>query len=187
MVRSRFALILLGLLWVTPAEAQITQVTGVFSAQIGAAFGGDTQKTGITPSIAVAILEANGWGAAIDLAHTFGVADEDEFDESRVTTLMLNLIGVRPNGTVRPFGFAGFGVLRFQARRGAVDESVIRTDWGINLGGGVIYKLSDAWGLSGDLRYVRFLDRHDDLLLLHEDHFEFWRTSYGITWSWAAK
>ena len=187
MVRSRFALVLLGVLTVTPAEAQITQVFGAFSAQLGAAFAGDTEKVGITPSISGAVLEANGWGAEIDVAHTFGVADEDEFDESHVTTLMLNLIGVRPTGTLRPFGFAGFGLLRFQARRAVVDESVIRTDWGINLGGGAIYKLSDGFGIRGDVRYVRFLDRHDDLLVPHEDHFDFWRMSYGVVWNWAAR
>lgn len=184
MVRSQLTLVLIGVLWVTSAEAQPTPIAGMLSGQLGAVFGGETDKTGITPSGAIAILESNGWGAEIDAGHTFRVADEDTFEDSRVTTLMLNVLGSRPSGPVRPFGTAGIGLIRLRARRADIDQSVLRTDWGLNLGAGAFLMLNEISAVRVDLRYFRYLEHHGDLLLSDGDPFDFWRLSFGMTWGW---
>ena len=187
MVRSRLALVIFGVLWVTRADAQPTPVAGVLTGQLGVVFGGETEKTGITPSGAIAILESNGLGAEIDLGHTFSIADEDAFEDSRVTTLTLNFLASRPEGRVRPFGTVGLGLIRLRARRADVDQAVLRTDWGADFGGGALLMLNDISAVRVDVRYFRYLDQHGDLLLSDGDPFDFWRLSFGVTWGWPIK
>jgi hypothetical protein len=42
----------------------------------------------------------------------------------------------------------------------------------------------DATGVRGDVRYFRYLQRHDDLPLRDNGFFDYWRTSIGVTFAW---
>ena len=164
--------------------AQPTPITGMLSGHLGVAAGGDTDNVGLTPAASVAVIESNGWGAEIDLGHTWRFAG-DAFAESGITTLMVNVIGLWTSTTIRPFGTAGVGLLRVHAALADGDAAAVnRTDWGFNAGGGVLIMLDDKVGVRGDLRYLRYFQRHPDLPMTDSGFFDFWRTSIGVTWTW---
>ena len=181
-VRSRIVLIVMGVLCAAVAHAQ-TPMTGMLSGHIGVVHGGDTEKVGVAPAASVTVLESSGWGAEVELGHARRFAG-DVFEESGITTLMVNALYMRPHPVVRPFGTAGVGLLRVRAS--IIDEQSVvnRTDWGFNGGGGVLVMLNDAVGVRADLRYFRYFQSHDDLPLTNNGFFDFWRTSIGATWSW---
>lgn len=166
-----------------PALAQ-PGVTGLVSGQVGVAVGGDASGAGLTPALSVAVVEQNGWGAELDLAHTIAFAD-DAFAESGLTTLMINAIAMGPERFIRPFGTAGVGLLHVRAEPVSPAQPIVsRTDWAFNAGGGVLVALNDAVGVRGELRYFRFFQNHADVPLASGGFFDFWRPTIGVTWSW---
>jgi opacity protein-like surface antigen len=174
--RLRIVVAVLGLLWATTSDAQ-PLYTGMLTGHIGVAAGG------ITPGASLSVIEASGLGAELDLAYT-PEFDDDLFDESGITSLMLNVIGVFRAGDIQPFVESGVGLLRL--RTSFTDGDVVRsrTDWAFNAGGGVAYMFNEAVGVRGDVRYFRYFERHGDLPLLDNGFFDFWRTSVGITYHW---
>ena len=158
-------------------------VDGVISGHIGVTSGGDAGSAGVTLAGSMAVIESSGWGAEIDLGHSRGFAG-DPFEDSEITTVMINAFGIWPRTRVRPFGTGGVGLIRVHAAPIGGGPSLSRTDWGFNGGAGVMYALNDAVGIRGDLRYFRYFQRHDDLPQSDDGYFDFWRTSVGVTWSW---
>ena len=47
--------------------------------------------------------------------------------------------------------------------------------------------LNDAFGIRGDVRYLRLFERHDDIPFVNNGYFDYWRTSIGLTWTWPMK
>jgi opacity protein-like surface antigen len=183
-VRLRIFVIALMVLVARSAEAQPGAArTGLLSGSIGAASGGDTDNAGLTLAGAMAVMENSGWGAELDLGFSRGFAG-DLFDDSEILTFMVNAVGMRPEGSVRPYGTGGVGLLRVHAEPESGADDLSRNDWGFNVGGGAIFILNEAFGIRGDLRYFRYFERHDDLAQTGTGAFDFWRTSVGITWSW---
>jgi opacity protein-like surface antigen len=172
--------------WAGIVQAQSTLLTGIATAHIGAATGGDVREKGVTPGLSVAVIESNGLGAEIDLGHARQFND-DVFGESGITSLMVNAIGVWPRWRVQPFIAAGAGLLRVRTSAPGGAVLVNRTDWGFDAGVGAVYALSDALGVRGDVRYFRYFQRHEDLPLLDNGFFDFWRASLGITFSWTLR
>jgi opacity protein-like surface antigen len=157
--------------------------TGILTPHIGVAAGGDVRGGAITPGLSMAVIDLNGFGAEVDLAHSRGV-DGDRFSESAITSLMVNFFGMWVRSPVRPFVVAGAGLLRVRAATtGVVFTS--RTDLAFNLGAGAAYALNEIVGVRGDVRYFRYFQRHPDLPLLDNGFFDFWRTSAGVTLSWS--
>jgi hypothetical protein len=181
--RLRIVLVVLAISGPTAAAAQTSEVTGHITGHLGVGHGGDIQSAGLTVGGTLAVLEADGWGAEVELGHTTRFANE-LFDESGITTAMVNALGMWPHPTVRPFGAGGVGVIRVRASGFGDEPSLTRTDWGLNLGGGVLVMLNDAVGIRGDVRYFRYFQRHDDLPLTNGGFFDFWRSSVGVTWTW---
>ena len=184
-VRLRIAIVVAtGLLLPRFAEAQPGgAITGMLAAHIGAASGGDTDSAGLTPVGSMAVLESTGWGAELELGHTRGFAS-DIFEDSEITTVMVNAIGMWPRTRWRPFGTGGVGLMRVHAALAGDGPSLSRTDWGVNGGAGMMYVVNEAVGVRGDVRYFRYLQRHDDLPQSDRGYFDFWRTTIGVTWSW---
>jgi opacity protein-like surface antigen len=183
-VRLRTFVIALMVLVARSAEAQPGAArTGLLSGSIGAASGDDTANAGLTLAGAMAVMENSGWGAELDLGFSRGFAG-DLFDDSEILTFMVNAVGMRPVGTVRPYGTGGVGLLRVHAEPESGADDLSRNDWGFNVGGGAIFVLNEAFGIRADLRYFRYFQRHDDLAQTGTGSFGFWRTSGGITWSW---
>ena len=187
MVRLRIFVIALVVLVARSAEAQPGAArTGLLSGSIGAVSGGDTDSAGVTLSGAMAVMESSGWGAELDLGFSRGFAG-DLFDDSEILTFMINAVGMRPQGKLRPYGTGGVGLLRVHAEPESGAPDLTRNDWAFNAGAGVIVVLNEAFGVRGDLRYFRYFERHDDLPQADAGAFDFWRTSIGITWSWPVR
>ena len=183
-VRLRILVVVLIVLVARSAEAQPGAArTGLLSGYIGAASGDDAATAGLTLAGAMAVMENSGWGAELDLGFSRGFAGE-LYDDSEILTLMVNAVGMRPLGKVRPYGTGGVGLLRVHLEPESGADDLSRNDWGFNAGGGAIFVLNEAFGIRGDLRYFRYFQKHDDLAEAGEGSFGFWRTTVGITWSW---
>jgi hypothetical protein len=180
--RSRVVLLISILLWGSAAEAQTTSITGMVTAHVGATHGSDVRDASVTAGASMAVIEATGWGAEIDVAHAWRF-DRAQFAESGISSLMLNVIGMWPRNTLRPFGSAGVGLIRVRADLAGGAQVLNRTDWGFNAGGGLVYMLDENIGLRGDVRYLGYLQNQPDLPLL-DNRFGFWRTSVGVTIAW---
>ena len=186
MVRRRLIVALVCLWLPSGAEAQIAKkgFTGFATGFIGPSVGGDIEDGGWTPGAAIAIVDASGFGVELDLSHvrTFNAPP---FVESGITTLTVNLAGVWTDETafVRPYVALGAGLLRARACVADCGFAESRTEVGLDIGGGAYVLVNELFGLRGDLRYFRFLERHPDLLRT-SNGFDFWRVSIGATFSW---
>ena len=175
---------LAALLVAAPVGAQPALYVGMFTPHIGASAGGDIRERGVTPGVSLAVLDNNGIGAEVDLGHSRRV-DADRFTGSAITSLMVNFQGMWMRLPVRPFVVVGAGLLRVRAETPEGIVFASRTDLGFNAGAGALYSFSDFVGVRGDVRYFRYFQRHDDLPLLDNGFFDFWRTSVGVTLSWS--
>jgi hypothetical protein len=77
----------------------------------------------------------------------------------------------------------GVGIIKTRAQHARDLFDVSSTDWGCNLGGGVMGFFSDSVGLRADIRYFRSLQDHeaDDNFDIGLSDFKFWRGSLGLT------
>jgi opacity protein-like surface antigen len=115
--------------------------------------------------------------------------------DTRMTTVMGNLLVRAPHGSVQPYGSGGIGLMRLSVSAGVpiVGDielgSVDSNELGWNAGGGVVFFPGDRVGIRGDVRYFRAFDTTlnisdfpdldiDDIPL---PGFEFWRFTGGVT------
>ena len=115
--------------------------------------------------------------------NTTGTGDF-EFGDNNVTTLMANLtLGMHSGAGIRPYALGGIGILKTRAQHARDLFDVARTDWGFNVGGGVMGFFSDSVGLRADIRYFRSLqdEEPDDDFDVALSNFKFWRGSLGLT------
>jgi len=181
--RSRLVLAVAVLSYAAVAEAQPSTFTGSITAHIGAAHGGDVRDRAWTPGASMTVIDDTGVGAELDVAHTRDF-DKALFAESGVTSFMLNFIGMYPHPEFQPFVNAGVGIMRTRAAVFEGQAPTSRTDLAFNAGGGVQYMFNELLGVRGDVRYFRYFQRHNDLPLLDNGFFDFWRSSVGITVAW---
>ena len=111
-----------------------------------------------------------------------------EFGDNNVTTVMANLVVGAPLGGqsgsgIRPYVTGGLGIIKLKADHARDVFNVASTDWGLNLGGGVIGFFSDNVGLRGEIRYFRSLqdDEPDDDFDVALSNFRYWRGSVGLS------
>lgn len=167
--------------WASVAGAQPIY-TGQFTGHLGGVFSGDVRDGTLAGGASIAVLDAEGLGAELDLAHS---GDYDgRFADSSLTSLMVNLMGVLPAPRIRPFAVVGVGLIRIRAEGSATAPDASRTDFGFNAGGGLSYVVNDAVALRGDVRYLRFLRNHPDIDPIAAGRFDYWRASVGATYSW---
>jgi opacity protein-like surface antigen len=181
--RCVLSVLLIVILLPAGTAAQASIYTGMLTPHVGMAHGGDIDDRGLTLGVSLTAVETGGIGAELDLSHARQF-DDSRFAESGITALMVNVIGMFPDETVRPFVVAGVGLLRVRASLADGEAIASRTDWGFDAGGGLLYMLNEAVGIRGDVRYFRYFQRHEDLPLLDNGFFDFWRTSVGVTFAW---
>ncbi len=177
------ALALAGLLLAAgPVEAQMSlaPLGGQATAHIGVASGDDGRGNTLSVGGSLAILEKSGWGVEVD----FGYADDDNGRTGGldVQSYMLNVMGMWPNGRLRPFVVAGAGGLRGRTCAFGCAEVRAWSDWGASAGGGVQYVLRESFAVRGDVRYLTTLADHPDPS--RPRHFNFWRVAVGGTYLW---
>jgi hypothetical protein len=181
-VRSRLILAVLGVLCASVVEAQQSSFIGLASLNLGATTGGDVNERTLSPSGALAVVESSGLGAELDLGHTMNFAG-DQFAESGLTTVMLNVIGLWPHPIVRPFVSAGAGLLRGRVSLFEGQPIFSRSEAGGNVGGGLLLVFDDVVGVRGEVRYFRYFERQTDVPIAN-GFGGFWRTSVGVVFSW---
>jgi hypothetical protein len=165
------------------AEAQSFNFTGLITGHLGVSGTNDVHDRAVTPGASMAVLDDNGLGAEVDIAH-FNDFDSTLFADSSVTSAMLNLIVMSQRPVLRPFVVAGLGVMRV---RGDIFEGVPsfgRTEGGWNAGGGALFMVNEDVGIRGDARYFRHFSRHADVPLAGDGVLDFWRASVGVTLAW---
>ena len=168
------------------ADAQPSTFTGMITAHVGAARGGDVRDLRITPGVSMAVVDDAGLGAELDVAHARNFAD-GMFAESGVTSVMLNLIVSYPHASFQPFVNAGVGVLHTRVAIFEGQPTTGKTDVAFSAGGGMQYMFDELVGVRGDVRYFRDFQRREELPLLDSGYFDFWRTSIGITLAWPVR
>jgi opacity protein-like surface antigen len=99
------------------------------------------------------------------------------------TTLMANVVLGAPLGGVRPYVSGGAGIMKSKVDN--VDQFFDKptsTDWGYDVGAGVMGFFSHNIGLRGDVRYFRSLQKDESNTLdLALGSFKFWRGTVGVT------
>jgi hypothetical protein len=111
-------------------------------------------------------------------------------DRSGVTTLTGNVVIALPRRmtqyTLRPYIAAGLGLMRIRLDARALATGpvfvVTRHLVAMDIGGGATGFLSDRFGLSWDLRYVRNITGEDlgDGLTFGAPRLSFWRATMGV-------
>jgi opacity protein-like surface antigen len=111
------------------------------------------------------------------------------FGDSNVTTFMANLtvgapVGGQHGPGIRPYASGGVGLIKSRIDdAGDLFGEVNSTNWGFNVGAGILGFFTDNVGLRGDVRYFRSLqdNQPDDELDVAFGDFRFWRGSLGVT------
>ena len=85
----------------------------------------------------------------------------DLFTKNDVVTLMGSILLAVPAGPVRLYGAAGAGLMKTRIEASDVFFDVDSSDFGINVGGGLIGYLGSHVGLRADIRYFRDLSDLD--------------------------
>jgi opacity protein-like surface antigen len=163
-----------------------------FTPYIGVVKGGSTSTTS-SPTTFGASLTGMGSGIAgfeldFGYAPNFFGPSTPEFGDNNVTTFMGNVIvGVPVGGQhgpgIRPYGVAGVGLVRQRATSATQAVSDLSTsDFGFDLGAGVLGFFSDNIGLRGDVRYIRNFSSNstDTLVPVSVGTLNFWRLTAGV-------
>ena len=185
---------------ITAATPRPAAADWLFTPFIGSTFGGSANIGGTVPTSKSDFERKLNWGASLsgggpvgfelDFSYSpnfFGVSDSGAginfLGDGNVTTLTGNLRIGASGGPVRPYVVGGAGLIRSK-----VDDPTqffskpSASDFGMDLGGGVIGFFSDNVGIRGDLRYFRSLQKDDSTALdLTLGSFKFWRGTVGIT------
>jgi opacity protein-like surface antigen len=174
----------------------------LFTPFVGATFGGSANIGGVGEDLDDEFERKLNYGAtlawmgggAIGFELDFGYSpnffevspDDNDFDlsgDGNVTTLMANLVVGAPLGAVRPYASGGVGLVKTRVTNldqfvGEIDS----TDFGFNVGGGIMGFFNDNVGIRGDIRFFRSLrDADPEGLDIELGGFKFWRGTLGVT------
>lgn len=173
------------LLGATSARAEV-----MLTPFAGAAFGGVTERTRPTYGLALGFLGKGVIGLEAEFATTpefFGDSSTGGLlTKNDVVTLMGSVLLAVPAGPVRLYGAAGAGLMKTRIEAADVVSDVNSSDFGINVGGGLIGYIGSHVGLRADIRYFRDLsdltpsDGFDDIDL-GLGKVDYWRAVGGLT------
>ena len=180
------------LLWSTPARAD-----WLFTPFIGGNIGGDTVQSQTNFGVSAAFMGAGAIGFEFDASWTpdfFDTGVDAPFQlvtDSRVSTYMFNAIVGAPVGGqsgagARPYGSVGVGWIqsKVESELGLVD--IDSTEFGWNVGGGVMGFFNDNIGARGDVRYFKSMQNDLESVPATMDmgRFGFWRVTGGVVLRW---
>lgn len=183
--RSMLAVSAVMLLGATTAQAEV-----MLTPFAGAAFSGSTDRTRATYGLALGFLGKGVIGFEAEFATTpefFGDSQTaDLFTKNDVVTLMGSVLLAVPAGPVRLYGAAGAGLMKTRIQASDAFFDVDSSDFGINVGGGLIGYFSSHVGLRADIRYFRDLSDvtpNDDFpeFDLGLGKVSYWRAVGGLT------
>ena len=182
------------LLTTLPAPAR---ADWLFTPSIGTTFGGDTNgREHFTYGTSLAWMGSGifGWEADVSFTPEFFEGNDDDFDfdgGSNVVAVMGNaIIGVPIGGQrdagFRPYFTAGLGMLQSEARTNDDLFHVDNSEFGFNVGAGVLGFFSDHIGLRGDIRYLRSFEdpEEDNEFDIAVGGCDYRRAGAGVTFRW---
>jgi hypothetical protein len=105
-----------------------------------------------------------------------------EFDVMGNVIIGIPIGGTRGAG-IRPFVTGGLGAIQTKVDSG-VGDCCKNTDFGYNLGAGVMGYFATHIGVRADVRYLRTINTNDDLEVGGDNFdlggFHFWRATFGV-------
>jgi opacity protein-like surface antigen len=138
------------------AQSPITPKTWFVTGEAGVGVDNDGDA-----SLAVAGAAAYPVTAQIaiegELGHVLDLAPDDAAVDTSMTTVHGSLLYLfNTSYKLTPYVAAGLGLAKLSVNTPVVDVSA--TEFGINLGAGVLYPLSSGTSLRGDFRYFKHID-----------------------------
>jgi opacity protein-like surface antigen len=117
-------------------------------------------------------------GGELEFGYTNGFYGESATTQTAVTTIMGNFLLAPRFGPIQPYGLGGLGVIRSKVE--AVTEED-QSDFGYNVGGGLMIFFGSHVGARVDFRYFHSFDPLDVLgLNPQENKLDFSRFSGGV-------
>lgn len=173
-----------------PAPAR---ADGFISPYVGTLFGGtlgdfDYKERPYTVGISFGSMGGGIVGFEADVAFApdfFGDSASVFIGDTSVTTAMANVligapIGGQTGAGVRPYAAGGVGVIRQKVSAFGDFLEFTSTDFGYNLGGGLMFFFGDRGGIRADFRYFRnFQQSEDGIFQLEPGTFNFTRATVG--------
>jgi hypothetical protein len=125
-------------------------------------------------------------GGEFDFGYSPNFFDLDDVDNYAMTVMGNLIVGIPIGGTsgagIRPYVTGGLGLIR--TKIDTLLENDASSEFGFNVGAGVMGYFSDHFGVRGDVRYFRNITGGDADDLLDSDfdigEFDFWRASIGL-------
>ena len=131
------------------------------------------------------------WAPAFDVGSAFIP------DNGHTSSYMANAIGAIPlgaNGRIQPFISGGVGTIQMHAdvmNGNQATVSASDSQWGTNIGGGIMAFANDRVGLRGDVRHYRaFTDQNfdgpaaDEMIHDLVSGLGYWRATGGVSFRW---
>lgn len=178
---SGVAILGLAILVLMPSTAL---ADGVFTPFAGVSFGGDQTERVTTYGISLAMMAGGIFGFELDFAQTAEAKTDTVFStNSRVTTVMANIVVGVPIGAARPYVSGGLGWLRNKVNgEGAGGQmAVVTSDGvGVDFGGGLMGFFTDHVGARVDIRYIRAVTAGESLFDFSFENFSFVRFTGGV-------
>ena len=178
---------------VVASTAARAQAQWVATGYLGINVAGDVEAGKGGPGVSISYF-AGGLGFEFDFErynHFF--KDEDvaglnpgpqtDLDTDAMSFMGNVVVPIRLQGTakLRPYGAAGIGMIRAMFDSAGDQSDTAQNNFGLNLGGGVLYSLNSRVGLRSDLRYFRALVDEDDREGGFFRDYGFWRVTIGVT------
>ena len=131
------------------------------------------------------------FGVEGDVAYApnFFDSDNDFITKRNVTTVMGNVrvaVPVGGTGSLRAYVSGGAGLLRPNLEEAGNGAAVSGNKFAWNVGGGVTGFFTPHAGITGDVRYVRAMDKNEEPnpFGVQFDGLDFWRAAAGVTLKW---
>lgn len=173
-----------------PATAR---ADGFISPYVGTLFGGtlgdfDVEERPYTIGVSFGSMGGGIFGFEADVAFSpdfLGDSESFFIGKTSVTTAMANVlvgapIGGQAGAGVRPYVTGGVGAIRQQVEAFGDFLEFTSTDFGYNLGGGVMVFFGERAGVRADVRCFRNFQKSDDGLFdLEAGTFSFSRATVG--------
>jgi opacity protein-like surface antigen len=122
------------------------------------------------------------YGVEEEMAYAPNIFGDAPGFSSSVFTLMINGLFIPRAGPLRPYAFAGMGLIRTHVELTTTGTfATPDSNFGWDAGGGLIGFVSERLGARGDLRYFRSAqDTAVAGFTLRNSQLDFWRASAGI-------
>jgi len=170
---------------IAAAAPAAASADGFLSPYIGVNFSGDTTEKSTVYGGSLGFMGQKA-GFEIDFGYTPEFFGEDLGVDSKVVTLMGNIMVGGRRGGFSPYFVFGGGLIRtnIEVIDDVLDLEAARNSFGGDVGAG-FFAGGRSFTVRGDIRYFRAFDFEDGLNLdIIEDTLGYWRGTVGIGLMW---